>query len=204
MISPEYNHAVPADFEALITRLGEFTGRKRHAHSLNVAEAAATLARRFAPELEEAARIAGIVHDNAKKMEDGELISQAARFDIPLSPVERAMPSLLHGKVGAALLPERFGLDDPEVAQAVADHVTGRPGMGLLSQILFVADQAAADREFAGVEQLRRVMLEDLAQAVFLVARNKVAGVVERGWLVEEATMALYNEMVMAGVKLEP
>jgi predicted HD superfamily hydrolase involved in NAD metabolism len=189
--------------EPFVDRLQEFVGPKRLAHSQNVCEAARALARHHAPELEEKAAIAGICHDNAKKLSDAELISSAARFDIAPSRVELVMPSLLHGKVGAALLPERFGVDDPEVAQAVADHVTGRPGMGLLSRIIFVADQSAADRTFEGVERLRVMMLEDLDKAVLMVSRGKILSVAHRGWLIEEATMNLYNEMVMAGVRIE-
>lgn len=193
---------MPPDKQALIARLSGLTGPKRYQHSLNVAAVAARLARQYAPQMEQAAEIAGIVHDHAKKLPDSELISAARRFDIPVSPVELAMPSLLHGKVGAALLDERFGLRDADVSAAVADHVTGRPGMGLLSRILYVADQAAEDRDFDGVERLRAVMLEDLDRAVLLVAQGKILSVVNRGWMVEEATMNLYNELVMSGVKV--
>ena len=44
-------------------------------------------------------------------------------------------PGLLHGKVGAVLLNERFGIDDSEIFCAISDHVTGRVGMGILSKI---------------------------------------------------------------------
>jgi HD superfamily phosphohydrolase YqeK len=85
------------------------------------------------------------------------------------------------------------------VALAVADHVAGRAGMGLLSRILYVADQAAADRSFAGVEELRGLMRVSLEQAVLQVARNKLLAVVHRGWLVEPQTVALYNELIAGG-----
>ncbi len=93
---------------------------------------------------------------------------------------EVAQPELLHGKVGAALLEERFGVEDPEVAQAVADHVTGRPGMGMLSRILYVADQVAADREFPGVEHCARLRPGGSGAAVLLVVKQKLNYVMRR------------------------
>jgi HD superfamily phosphohydrolase YqeK len=74
--------------------------------------------------------------------------------------------------------------------------------MGKLSRILYVADQAAADRSFAGVELLRKMAPQDLELSVLLVARNKLLNVVKRGYLVEPDTAALYNEQVMRGLRL--
>ncbi len=190
------------DIRALIEELRRYTGTRRHAHSLNVMQAAAELARIHAPVLREQAELAGLLHDNAKKLEDTELIQLARDNNIEITAVELSQPSLLHGKVGALLLAPRFGISDPAIALAVSDHVTGRPNMGLLSRVLYVADQCALDRTFPGVELLRSVAGKDLEQAVLLVARNKLLSVIQRGYLVEPNTAALYNEQVMAGVPL--
>src|SRR4051812_7582439 len=116
--------------------LAQFIPAARVAHSENVCRAAGMLARRWAPELEAQARQAGLLHDNAKGMDPQELLTRAKELQLPVTPVEERYPALLHGKVGAALLQERFGVDDAEVEQACADHVTGRRGMGTLSKIL--------------------------------------------------------------------
>ena len=129
-------------------------------------------------------------------MSGAELIATAARLDIELSASEREQPELLHGIVGAALSPERFGVDDVEVLQAMQDHVTGRPGMGVLSQLLFVADQNAADREFRGVVVLREVALQDLTLAVLLVAGHKLNYIVLKQQVIHPVTVELYNEYV--------
>ena len=183
-------------------RLRDFTGARRYQHSLNVCQAARELARRFAPQLETPAAVAGLLHDNAKRLTDAELMNACRDYDIQLTPVESAMPTLAHGKVGAALLESRFGVKDAEVAQAIADHVTGRPGMGLLSRLLYVADQSAADRDFAGVETLRRLAQTDLEGSVLLVAACKIQAVVARGWLLEPGSLGLYNEQLLKGLTL--
>ena len=182
--------------DQLTTKLREYLGKGRWRHSLNVAAAARSLALIHAPRLADQAELAGILHDNAKRMGGAELTAAAARLDIELSAGEREQPVLLHGKVGAALAPERFGVDDAEVLQAMQDHVTGQPGMGVLSQLLFVADQSAADREFDGVVELRAVAERDLAEAVLLVAGHKLNYIVLKRQVIHPATVELYNEYV--------
>ena len=177
----------------IVARLGEFLGAGRIQHSQNVADAALSLARRHAPELAAQAELAGLVHDSAKKLRDSELIQLAERFDIVITPGERETPQLLHGKVGAALLPERFGIDDPEVLTAVTDHVCGRAEMSQLGQILYVADQMAADRIFEGVSELRAAALVDLRGAVALVARKKIENVLTKALWLEPATVEVWN-----------
>lgn len=187
---------MPVDRAKYVSELAQFLKANRLQHSLNVADAAAALARRFAPELVEQAELAGVLHDHAKRFSPAELIALARTHDIEITPGELDQPALLHGKVGAALLGERFGVHDAAVAQAVADHVTGRPGMGLLSRILYVADQAAADREFPGVEELRETATRDLEAAVLLVVKHKLAYVMLKNRPVEEQSVALYNELI--------
>jgi predicted HD superfamily hydrolase involved in NAD metabolism len=176
--------------------LSQFIPAERVAHSENVCRAAGMLARRWAPELEAQAKLAGLLHDNAKAVDPAELLTRARDYRLSITPVEERYPSLLHGKVGAALLKERFGVDEPAVEQACADHVTGRKGMDTLSKILYVADQAAADRTFEGVEDLRAIMFEDLDAAVLLVAKNKVLHSARKSHLLEPATVDLYNSLI--------
>jgi predicted HD superfamily hydrolase involved in NAD metabolism len=183
----------PAERQAIVTRLHDFLGAGRVQHCENVADTAVELARRFAPELTRQAEIAGLVHDSAKKLRDEQLIELARRFDIDITPGERETPQLLHGKVGSALLPERFGIDDPEVRTAVTDHVCGRAEMGLLSQLLFVADQIAAGRDFPGVADVREVARRDLQAAVGWVARKKIEHVLGQGQWIEPATVDVWN-----------
>jgi predicted HD superfamily hydrolase involved in NAD metabolism len=180
----------------LLNKLAHYLRPGRVEHSRNVAAAAAALARLHAPELAQAAEVAGLVHDNAKRLEPGELLALAREHELPASPVEEANPALLHGKVGAALLPERFGINDAQIAAAVADHVTGRPGMGLLSLILYVADQIAADRDFPGVEDVRTAAQHDLRGAAWLVARHKLTWTVRHALLLEPCTLEVYNELL--------
>jgi predicted HD superfamily hydrolase involved in NAD metabolism len=179
--------------EQVIERLHEYLGKGRVRHVEGVADCAVELAQRFAPELTRRAQVAGLLHDNAKKLTDAQLMEFAARFDIEPTPGELETPQLLHGKVGAALLPERFGVLDAAVAQAIRDHVVGRSGMDTLSQVLYVADQAEPGRDFPGVDLLRAAARRNLGEAVALVARHKIEYVLLKGQWLEPQTVAVWN-----------
>ncbi|MEZ5337542.1 MAG: bis(5'-nucleosyl)-tetraphosphatase (symmetrical) YqeK [bacterium] len=183
-----------AERERLTNALKEYMGAKRHDHSCKVATACVRLALVHAPELVDQAELAGLLHDNAKKLPVPDQLAIARERGLGVSPAEEQSPELLHGKVGALLLKRRFGIDDPEVEQAICDHVTGRVGMGLLSRLLYVADYISADRQFPGVDEIRELAQRDLEAAVFAVARGKLASIIERGLSIEENTVALYNE----------
>ena len=182
-----------AERDRLGQLLREYIGNKRYDHSCKVATACVRLAEIHAPQLEDQAELAGLLHDNAKSMPVPDQLAIARDRGLPLSPQEEASPGLLHGKVGAALLKRRFGVDDAEVEQAICDHVTGRADMGLLSRLLYVADYTSADRSTPGVEAIRELARQDLDGAVFAVAQGKLAHVIERGLLVDSNTVELYN-----------
>jgi len=179
----------------LLAVLARYLPSQRVEHSVNVATAARELALRFCPELADKAWTAGLLHDNAKYMDPQELLEHASELGLQVSPEESASPGLLHGKVGAALLGERFGIQDVEISRAVADHVTGCPGMGQLSLVLYVADQTAADRDFPGVDDLREAAQSDLQRAAAMVSRFKLMYILATGKPIILATVSVYNEL---------
>jgi nicotinate-nucleotide adenylyltransferase len=91
--------------------------------------------------------LAGLVHDIGKQLEEGELIRLAETDGQPLSPLEQKKPALLHGRAGAVLLEQRYGLRDPAILDAVRYHTTGSVLMGPLAKLLYVADKIEASRE---------------------------------------------------------
>jgi HD superfamily phosphohydrolase YqeK len=81
---------------------------------------------------------------------------------------ERRNPLLLHGRAGAILL-RRYGMRDNGVCEAVAEHVTGKPGMCRLSKVVFVSDLLEPSRDFIDSELRERVLaweLDDMVKAV--------------------------------------
>jgi nicotinate-nucleotide adenylyltransferase len=121
----------------------------RFLHSRQVAVMASDLCWIFGLDAH-AGYLAGIVHDIAKHLGEEELIRLAQADGQPLSSLERQKPSLLHGRAGASLLREQYGIRDQEILDAVRYHVTGDSRMGKLAKVLYIADKIEVSRQ--GVE----------------------------------------------------
>ncbi|MDR1024798.1 MAG: nicotinate (nicotinamide) nucleotide adenylyltransferase [Treponema sp.] len=121
----------------------------RFLHSRQVAVMTSDLCRIFGLD-SRAGYLVGIVHDIGKHLGDEELIRLAKTDRLPVSPLEKQKPSLLHGRAGAALLKKQYGIRDRAVLEAVRYHTTGSDSMGPLAKVLYIADKIESSRE--GVE----------------------------------------------------
>lgn len=139
--------------------------RHRYLHSIGAGLTARCIAELYGADPAKC-MVAGLLHDIARDMGSEELLKKAANFSILVSKVEAAQPVLLHGPVGAEVAKRAFGIDDPEVLNAVRVHTTGLPGMGLVEKVVFVADYVEPFREFEGVEGLRRLAFIDIDSAL--------------------------------------
>jgi len=115
----------------------------RLSHSIGAYEKAIELCEkfRFSAEITEKAAIAALLHDAAKQMPAAELIYYCESRHLYLDDMDRLTPQTLHPFVGAELVRETFLLLDEEVLNAIRFHTTGRPGMGLVEKLVFIADK---------------------------------------------------------------
>lgn len=137
-------------FSAVQERLGE----RDALHSLRVAQTAAGLAETYGADVEQA-RLAGLLHDWDRNRPPGELLGAALDAGMDVTPVDEAVPYLLHAYTGAAGLATVFPELPAEVLQAVARHTVGAPGMTDLDQVVYLADMIEPHREYPGVDKLR-------------------------------------------------
>ena len=139
---------------------------KRFVHTLGVEYTAAALAMRYGKDVEQA-QIAGLLHDCAKCMENGKLLSACDKHHIEVTDVERRNPYLLHAKVGSYLAKKEYKIEDPEILNAILYHTTGHPGMTLLEKIIFTADYIEPGRKQApNLKMIRQMAFVDLDEAV--------------------------------------
>lgn len=167
--------AEPADVFAR-----ERLSAKRYGHTLRVAETAEDLARAHGLDPGRA-RLAALLHDAARELSPEEFLGLADDWNLPVGEAERENPKLLHGPVAAELARRELGVGDGEVLDAVREHTTGRPGMGPLSLVLYVADKIEPARDYPSVENLRRLAREDLRGAAAESLRRSIAHNEERG-----------------------
>lgn len=167
---------------------------KRHAHIQGVAQEAVQLARRWGAD-EHLAHRAGILHDCTKYLELDEQLRICKKYGIVLDDLERVSVKLLHSKTGAALAKHLYG-EPEEVCQAIYYHTTGRADMTLLEKVIYLADYIEPNRDFPGLEELRKLCYTDLDAGLTLAFRMSVEELEERGVPVHTNTHAALEWML--------
>lgn len=152
---------------------------KRHAHILGVEETAVELAKRWGAD-PVAARRAGILHDCTKYLSLEEHLDICRKAGIVPDELEAKSAKLLHSKSGAAQARMVYGESD-EVYWAIYWHTTGKADMSLLEKIIYLADYMEPNRDFDGVDELRRLCGTDLDAALQMGLEMSVADLTERG-----------------------
>lgn len=166
---------------------------KRYEHTLGVEYTAAALAMRYnAPIM--SAQLAGLLHDCAKCLSNTKKISICEKHNISVSEVEKRNPYLLHAKVGSFLAIDEYGVEDPDVINAILNHTTGRPGMSLLEKIVFVADYIEPGRKQApNLQEIRRMAFVNLDQALIKILEDTLVYLQESGGEVDPMTGKTYE-----------
>ena len=153
---------------------------KRYGHTLRVADTAEDLAEVHNLD-KNRARLAALLHDAAREVGPEEFLRIADEWKIPVGEPELESPKLLHGPVAAELARRELGIEDEEVLKAVRAHTTGRPGMGPLALVLYVADKIEPGRDYPSVGRLRELARKDLHGAAAESIRRAIAHNEERG-----------------------
>jgi predicted HD superfamily hydrolase involved in NAD metabolism len=153
--------------EQILAWLADRVPAKRVQHILGVEQMARELALHHQLDVEKAAQ-AGLMHDLAKYFKPQLLLQMAEAEGLPIDEVDVAAPHLLHADVSAIVARDEFGITDPEILQAIADHTLGRAGMSPLSCIVFLADTLEAGRgDTPELQALRELSYQNLTQAVW-------------------------------------
>lgn len=184
-----------ADWQTLEASLQAHVKGERLAHTYRVVETARRLAVRWgAPEPTVA--VAALMHDWAKQMPSAKLLAEGQARGLISDPVEAEAPHLLHGPVAAALLEEQGLVTDPVALEAIRWHTTGRMSMGLVEQIIWLADYIEPGRRYEGVEAVRRLAERDLTEAILLGVEQSIRFLLERRWPIHLASIQAYNGLL--------
>ena len=134
---------------------------KRYEHTLNVRKMAVKLAKRYGVD-EDKAALAALLHDSAKEISKDEMRAiMRAHPELAEGGEERPTP-VWHGICAAILARTEWGVEDEAVLSAIACHTAGKPGMSRLDKIVYLADMSSKERDWPGVNKLRKLELKDL------------------------------------------
>jgi predicted HD superfamily hydrolase involved in NAD metabolism len=170
---------------------------KRYYHSLCVSKTAVKLAEKYGADVKKAV-VAGILHDIMKDLSPDEQLKMMTRYDIVLSDVERTAQKLWHAMLGAAYIEDKLGITDAEILNAVRYHTTGRANMTALEKVLYIADFISEDRDYDGVEAMRKAAEISLEQAMVEGMTFSILDLAQRYKPIHPDTVAAYNQVVLA------
>lgn len=156
--------------------------QKRVAHVIGCSQTARKLAQRYGADPDAAER-AGILHDVTKALDGREQLHLCEKYGIILDDFDREHPKLLHAVTGAAVAERVFG-EAPEVVQAIRWHTSGKANMTTLEKIIYVADYMEPNRDFPGVEELRKLAWSDLDAALCMGLEMAIEHVRSQGEIV--------------------
>ena len=167
---------------------------KRWTHTKNVKKMAVKLARRWGTDPEKAA-MAAILHDSAKELPKQELLQIFADNAIIAENAPARPSPVWHGIAAAILAETQWGITDPEILSAIRCHTTGKPGMSKLDKIIYLADMTSAERDWSGVNKLRKLERNDLDAAMLVALKQTNDFVLSQGKPLDPMSKAAYEDI---------
>ena len=167
---------------------------KRYQHTLNVRRMAVKLAKRWGADPEKAA-LAALLHDTAKELPREEMLQILNDNAIMAENAQNRPSPVWHGICAAILAQAQWGVEDEEVLSAIRCHTTGKPGMSLLDEIVFLADMTSAERDYPEVDYLRKLEKEDIHRAMREALEMNLHWLEESGKPVDEETRAALEDL---------
>ena len=115
--------------------------------------------------------------------------------NLPINVFEERNPSLLHGKVGAFMAKNKYGITDEEILSAITWHTTGKDNMTDLEKIVFCADYIEPGRtKQPHLEELRSIALSDLDMLTFRILEDTVEYLKAKSLdCIDDNTITAYN-----------
>ncbi|CCQ93704.1 conserved hypothetical protein [[Clostridium] ultunense Esp] len=180
--------------EELLRKTKEQVKEKRFNHILGVVKTAADLAERFGADPEKA-EIAAILHDYCKEWPVERLRNLLIKHEDLLWL--RFSPVLWHAPAAAYVAREEFQIGDQEIFDAIYYHTTGRAGMSLLDEVIWLADYVEPGRDFEGVEEARRLTVKSLAEGMRFGLKHSIAYLLKKEEAIYPLTFEAYNHYML-------
>lgn len=185
---------------------------KRFVHTAAVEDMVTRLATLYCPEEIPALRAAALLHDITKEYDiptHMQLLTQAGQ---PPMPGEAFSHKTFHARTAALLIPDNYpGFNTETVVNAVRWHTTGRAGMTLTEQLLYLADYIDESRLFPDCVRLRsffwsahpeRMTPEErrihLRRTLIMSFDMTMRALLSEGAIISPDTALARNELVLA------
>ena len=170
-------------------------------HSVGVMEMCEKLAKIYKVDVEKA-KIAGLLHDNAKEMSPEEMLDYVKKNNIEITEIEKINTPILHGKIGADIAKKKYGVDK-QIEDAIKYHTTTNIKMDTLAKILYVSDKIEMNRmsDEYNIQEEREVAKKDLDRAVLMIIDSNIESLIKKGKLIEQESIETRNKILIEMLK---
>ena len=176
---------------------------KRRIHTYAVRDLAISLAEHYGADAKKA-EIAALFHDFYRGVSEAALNAYVRQMELPKRYLDNC--NLAHGKIAAIIMKRDYGIEDEDIINAVSYHTTGRTGMSKLEKIIYLADAIEPNRQYPGVDDIRKLAYVDLNEACLLSVNHSIDFIREKGVFLDEDTLEaqafLINEIKKEKEKL--
>lgn len=184
---------------------------KRYAHTCAVERMVVRLGELYCPEQLPELRAAALLHDITKQETLEKQLQLCEKFGIMVAAGDRLSPKTFHAKTAAAMISHDFKeFATDTVISAVRWHTTGRPGMRLTEQLLYLADYIDDTRTFVDCVRLRELFfhadvaamsqeerIHHLEDVLILSFDMTVRALLDDGALISTDTMEARNDLLI-------
>lgn len=180
--------------ENIQEELKEILSEKRYMHSLGTMKMAQILSKKYDVD-EEKAALVGLVHDIAKEFTKEKSLNYITKNKIQLDKIEEKNYSLWHAKIGAIFAKEKYQFTN-DMQEAIRYHTTGHPNMDKLAKIIYVADKTEETRSYSEVEQVRKLALQNLDEAIIFILNYDIQRNIDKNRLIHPNSILIRNELM--------
>lgn len=119
--------------------------------------------------------LASAFHDIAKLLDKETMWDILTKHYASELALLKDYPQIWHSFVGKIYAKEKYGIDDPEILNAIKYHTTGHKNMTELEKIIFVSDYIEKiTRKEQEMIETRNIAFKNLDQAVVKVLENTI------------------------------
>lgn len=177
------------EYKALIKSM---LSKKRYNHCCNVADMCKKLAEKNGADPEKA-YTAGLLHDIRKEVDPEIMKEEVLKSGFAADYAELMSKPLWHAIASAYYCRTELKIEDEDMLNAIRYHTVGRAEMSLLEKIVYLGDLVSAERDFKDVEKYRRLVLDDLDNAMFQVMKWSIPNTIEKGGRIPVSSIEAYN-----------
>lgn len=163
----------------VLNKLKDLIGQDRFKHSLGVMETAEAFCIRLGEDPEKG-KLAGLFHDCGKFADRKKAMDFIEDHKLTYNKEYLENFQLLHPHFGADVAKLVFKIDDPYILDAIAYHTTLRAEPSLLDKIIYITDAIEPNRDFQGVEELRKLANEDLDRAILYSLEETIVALLKK------------------------